>query len=135
MGSDVYTEHNAYEAGLGWTVKLDKPDFVGREACAYLKDQPLKRKLSCLTLNDVSAAIVGAEPIFGTNGHANEDAVGYVTSANFGYSVGQFIAYGYVPAAQSAVGTPMEIEYFGQRLAATVNHDPLFDAKMTRMKQ
>ena len=134
-GSDVYTEHNAYEAGLGWTVKLDKPDFVGREACAYLKDQPLKRKLSCLTLNDPKAAIVGAEPIFGANGHADTQAVGYVTSANFGYSVGQFIAYGYVPAAQSAVGTPMEIEYFGERLAATVNHDPLFDPKMARMKQ
>ena len=32
-GSDVYTEHTPYEAGLGWTVKLDKPDFVGRAAC------------------------------------------------------------------------------------------------------
>jgi glycine cleavage system aminomethyltransferase T len=133
-GSDVYTEHNPYEAGLGWTVKLDKADFIGRDACLALKDKPLKKKLCAMTLDDPQAAIVGAEPIFGANGHAGEQAIGYVTSANFGYSVGAFIAYGYLPVDCAAVGTKLEIEYFGQRLAATVAEDPMFDAKMTRLK-
>ena len=141
-GSDVYTEHNAYEAGLGWTVKLDKADFVGREACLKLKDKPLKKKLCAMTLDDPRAAIVGAEPIFtpqppggGANGTGDGSrALGYVTSANFGYSVGKFLAYGYLPVALATVGMPVEIEYFGERLAATVADDPVFDAKMARLK-
>ncbi|NJM41197.1 MAG: aminomethyl transferase family protein [Anaerolineae bacterium] len=140
-GSDVYTEHNPYEAGLGWTVKLDKADakghpidFIGREACLKLNDKPLKKKLCAMTLDDPRAAIVGAEPIFGASGHADGKAIGYVTSTNFGYSVGKFIAYGYLPGDLAAVGTKLEIEYFGQRLAATVAEDPRFDAKMVRLK-
>lgn len=145
-GSDVYTEHTPYEAGLGWTVKLDKPDFVGKAAAAAAKAAPLARKLACLTLDDPAAAAFGYEPILlpspggrgaGSEGenHAHGDAVlGYVTSGNFGYSVGKYIAYGYVPVAHAAVGTKLEIEYFGQRLAATVSDDPLFDPKMARLK-
>jgi glycine cleavage system aminomethyltransferase T len=135
-GTDVHTEHNPYESGLGWTVKLDKPsDFVGKAACAALKDQPLTRKLCCMTLDDPKAVLFGYEPIFGTNGHTSAHAVGYVTSANYGYSVGKFIAYGYLPADQAAPGTPVEIEYFGDRFKAVVAEEPLFDAKMARLKQ
>jgi glycine cleavage system aminomethyltransferase T/glycine/D-amino acid oxidase-like deaminating enzyme len=151
-GSDVYTEHNAYEAGLGWTVKLDKADatghpidFIGRDACLKLKDQPLKKKLCVMTLDDPQAAIVGAEPIFslprsdggGLRRQESSEgwgAIGYVTSANFGYSVGKFMAFGYLPSEMATVGTKLEIEYFGQRLGATVADDPMFDAKMTRLR-
>ena len=63
-----------------------------------------------------------------------EGALGYVSSANHGYSVGKFIAYGYLPIAHAATGSPVEIEYFGERLAATVTNEPVFDAKGTRMK-
>jgi dimethylglycine oxidase len=134
-GSDVHTEHSPYEAGLGWTVKLDKPgDFLGKVACATLKDKPLTKKLCCLTLEDRSAVLFGYEPVFGTNGHTREHAVGYVTSANFGYSVGHTIAFAYVPADQSAPGTRFEIEYFGQRFKATVGADPQYDAQMAKLK-
>jgi glycine cleavage system aminomethyltransferase T/glycine/D-amino acid oxidase-like deaminating enzyme len=128
-GTDVYTEYNPYESGLGWTVRLDKPDFVGREAAMRSKTQPLHKKLCCLTLDDRNAALIGYEPIF-----ANGAVIGHVTSANFGYSVGKFIAYGYLPVEHSAVGTPLEIMYFGERYAATVSPDPLFDARMTQLK-
>jgi glycine cleavage system aminomethyltransferase T/glycine/D-amino acid oxidase-like deaminating enzyme len=128
-GGDVYTEHTPYESGLGWTVKLSKGDFVGREACMSLKDQPLRKKLCALTLDDPNAAIMGAEPIM-----ADGQAVGFVTSANFGYSVGKFIVYGYLPPEHSALGTKLHIEYFGERLAATVAADPQWDVRMERLK-
>jgi len=57
-----------------------------------------------------------------------------VTSANYGYSVGKYIAYGYLPALHTAVGTQVAIEYFGERLAATVSDDPQFDPAMQRLK-
>ena len=63
-----------------------------------------------------------------------DHCVGHVTSANFGYSVGKHIAYGYLPADYAVEGTHLEIIYFGERLGATVAPDPLFDPKMTRLK-
>lgn len=130
-GGDVDTEHNAYEAGLGWTVRLDKPDFVGRAACVALKAKAPARKLCCLTLEEPDAVALGGEPIFAPGGTA---ALGYVTSANFGYSVGKFIVYGYLPAEHAAPGTRVEIEYFGERFPAVVARDPQFDAEMKRLR-
>ena len=67
--------------------------------------------------------VLGKEPII-----VDGRAVGYVTSADMGYSVGKYIAYGYLPAALATTGQPVEIVYFGQPLRATVADDPLFDS-------
>jgi len=128
-GGDVYTEYNAYEAGLAWTVKLSKPDFVGRDACLKLKEKPLKKKLACLVADDPKAMAFGYEPIF-----SNGACVGHVTSANYGYSIGKFMLYGYLPVAYANPGTQLEVEYLGERFAATVSQEPLWDAKMVRLK-
>jgi glycine cleavage system aminomethyltransferase T len=60
--------------------------------------------------------------------------VSYVTSANYGYSVGRGIVYGYLPVELAVEGTPVEVEYFGEQLAATVTNDPLWDPKGERQK-
>ena len=142
-GADIHTDYNPYEAGLGWAVKFDKGDFVGREALVKAKAAGLQRKLCAMTLNN-GGGLLGKEPIFATTPpmapsptlprQTGEGAIGYVTSANYGYSVGKFIAYGYLPIAHAAAGSAVEIEYFGERLAATVSDEPLFDAKGVRMK-
>ena len=125
-GTDVHTEYNPYEAGLGWTVRLDKESFLGKEAVAKMASPA--RKLSCLTLDEGGFAL-GAEPIL-----RGDECVGYVTSANYGYSVGASVVYGYLPAELAVVGTRFEIEYFGERVGATVAPDPLFDPEMDRLK-
>lgn len=127
-GADIHTDYNPYEAGIGWAVRLDKGDFLGREALVRAKEAGISRKLCCMTL-DGPGALLGKEPIL-----HNGEAVGYVASANYGYSVGAFVAYGYLPIALSAPGTAIEIEYFGERLPATVREEPLFDPKMARLK-
>jgi glycine cleavage system T protein len=128
-GSDIHSDYNPYEAGLGWTVKLNKGDFLGREALLKIKETGLSRKLCCLTLDDPQAVVLGKEPIY-----SGGQVVGYVTSANYGYSVGKFIAYGYLPLTHAAEGTKIEIDYFGQRLAAAVTKEPLFDPENFRLK-
>ncbi len=128
-GRDIYTEYNPYEAGMGWTVRPDKGDFIGREACLEAKEKPLKKKLACLTLDDPQATLFGYEPIF-----ANGRCIGHVTTSNYGYSIGRVIAYGYLPADQAAPGTRLDILYMGRRYPAVVARDPLFDPKSTRMK-
>ncbi len=128
-GTDVHTEYDAYESGLGWTVRLDKDDFIGAEASRQLSTSPLRRTLTCLTFDDRDGVAMGYEPIM-----AGDDCVGFVTSSNFGYSVGAQIAYGYLPPALAVEGTRLEIVYFGRRFGVTVAPDPLFDPKMERMK-
>ncbi|MBI3241113.1 MAG: FAD-dependent oxidoreductase [Chloroflexi bacterium] len=129
-GGDVTTEYNAYEAGLGWTVKLDKQDdFLGKAASKTIKEKGPKKKLCCLTLDNPRGAAFGYEPIF-----SNGACVGHVTSANYGYSVSKYILYGYLPKEYATVGAKLEIEYFGERHPVTVAPDPLFDPKGERMK-
>ena len=119
-GSDIHTEYDPFEAGLGWTVKLDKGNFLGRDALLARRERGLERRLSCMTLDDPEAVVLGKEPILD-----GERVLGYVTSSNRGYGVGKHIAYGYLPVRNAAPGIRVEIEYFGERLAATVAAEPL----------
>lgn len=127
-GSDIHTDYNPYEAGIGWAVRLDKGDFLGRTALVAAQEAGLTRKLCCLTL-DQPCGLLGKEPIV-----ANDQPIGYVTSTNYGYSIGKTIAYGYLPIAYAAAGARVQIEYFGDRHHATVAEEPLFDREMRRMK-
>ena len=128
-GTDMTTEHDPYEAGLGFAVKLDKGEFVGREALLRRKEESPRRKLSCLLLDDPSVVVMGSEPVY-----AEGRSVGYVTSAAYGYSIGQSIAYAWLPPGLSEEGAEVEIEYFGERHGATVAEEPLFDPAMKRMR-
>jgi glycine cleavage system aminomethyltransferase T len=121
-------EHDPYEAGLGFAVKLDKGEFIGKEALIKRKEN-VTRKLTCLTLTDETAVVVGKEPVF------DRDAcVGYVTSAAYGYTIGRGVAYAWLPAELSEVGTEVQIGYFGQRVDAVVAAEPLVDPKMERIR-
>ena len=128
-GADMHTEYNPYEAGLGFAVKPKKGDFVGREAIAPVQTAGPARRLSCLTLDEPGAVVMGKEPVW-----AGGQVVGYVTSAAYGFSIGAGIAYAYLPSALATAGTPVEIEYFGRCLPATVAADPLFDPEGARVR-
>lgn len=128
-GVDMTTEHDPYEVGLGFAVKPDKGDFVGREALLRRREEGPRRRLSCLLLDDPRVVVVGGEPV-----HSDGEAVGYVTSAAYGYSIGQSIAYAWLPPGLSEEGTKVEVQYFGERHGATVAEEPLFDPAMKRMR-
>ncbi len=128
-GADIHTEYTPYEAGLGFAVNLAKGDFLGRDALVRGKAEGVARRLCCLTLDDPRVVVMGKEPIL-----AGDDLLGYVTSANYGYSVGASIAYGYLPAAYATPGTPVTIQFFGTRYPATVAREPLYDPTNARLK-
>ncbi len=128
-GADIDEEHDPYEAGLGWAVKLDKGPFSGRETLARVKEAGVRRRLRCLVLDDPSVVLVGKEPIL--DGDA---AVGYVTSAALGASVGESIAYGYLPVERAEVGTVLGVYAEGERHAATVAAEPRFDPRNERLR-
>ena len=118
------TEKDPYQAGLDMFVKMEKGDFLGREA--LLSRSEPKKRLCCL---ETETSLLGKEPIY----HQNK-VVGYVTSTNYGYSVQKRLAYGYLPTALATPAQEVFIEYFGERYAATVIAEPVFDPKSERMR-
>ncbi|MFE0177571.1 FAD-dependent oxidoreductase [Streptomyces sp. NPDC059002] len=125
-GHDMTTEHDPYEAGVGFAVRMEKGDFVGRAALEALGAPT--RRLTPLLLDDPSAVVLGKEPVYVDGAPA-----GHVTSAAYGYTLGRCVAYAWLPVLDS--GTGVHIEYFGEKVSATVADEPLFDPKMTRIRR
>jgi glycine cleavage system aminomethyltransferase T/glycine/D-amino acid oxidase-like deaminating enzyme len=128
-GADIYTEYDVYEAGLGWTARLAKDDFIGRAATMAAKEEGLAKKLACMTIDDPACVPTGYEAIL-----HNGEPIGNVTSANYGYSVGTTIAYGYLPIRQSDPGTILTVRFLGKDYEATVMSEPLYDPRMAKVR-
>ena len=132
-GGDIYTEHNPYEASMDWLVKLKKGDFIGRDALVALKQEKLSRRLVTITLDDPNAVLTGNEPIFAASSNSNSDSngscIGQITSGNYGYSVGKYVAMGYLQTDYARPGTRLEVEYLAERHSAVVAEDVLFDQR------
>ena len=121
-GKDLHTEHNPYEAGLGWAVDLDT-EFIGKEAVAAAANgDNIDHEVACLTLDDEDAAVLDNRPVFEAGG---DDVLGYLHSAEYGYTVGRCVAYTYLPPEYAEPGTDVEILYEGDRYEATVREEPL----------
>jgi glycine cleavage system aminomethyltransferase T/glycine/D-amino acid oxidase-like deaminating enzyme len=129
LGADMDGETTPREAGMEHVVRMGKGDFVGRAALLERNAQPPRRKLACLTLDRPGDVVLGREPIL-----VEGRPAGYVTSANTGYSVGRHVAYGLLPVEAAETGRGVEIEYFGERLPATVQTEPLFDPEGKRLR-
>jgi len=129
--AEISPDYTPFEAGLGFAVKLDKGDFIGREALLKLKENGLQQKLSCMVLDDDRVVALGNEPIRTPGG---DEIISWVVSGGFGYSVGKSIIYGYLPLGYTKAGTQLEIEYFGEPVGAVVIKEPLWDPKGKRIK-
>ena len=127
-GSDIGPESDPYQGGLGFCVKLDKGEFIGRAALLKKREAPAKTKLACLVLDDPRSVALGSEPV-----RIGGKVAGRVTSGGYGYTVGRSIAYAYVPS-DTAVGTPVEVEIFGTWIAGEVAKDPLYDPTGSRVR-
>jgi 4-methylaminobutanoate oxidase (formaldehyde-forming) len=125
-GSDVTPEDTPYEAGLGFAVKPDKGEFIGRDA---LLTRPIGRSLACVVLEDPRSVALGSEPV-----RVAGETVGRVTSGGYGYTVERSIAYAYLPTAAAGPGTGVEVEIFGEWVAGVVTAEPLFDPTGERIR-
>lgn len=102
-GNDIDNTTNPLEAGLGWVVKFDKGDFIGREALLKIRESGIKRKL------------VGFEAV--DNGiprphnkiFINNQEIGYVTSGTFSPSLKKGIGMGYVGLPYTEPGERLTI--------------------------
>jgi len=128
-GADITPDETPYEAGLGFAVKLDKGDFVGREALVAGQEEQLDRRLACLVLDEPRAVALGSEPV-----RMDGEIVGRVTSGGYGYSVERSIAYAYVPAAATEPGCRVDVEIFGEWVEGSIAEEPLWDPAGERIR-
>jgi glycine cleavage system aminomethyltransferase T len=129
-GADISPDFSPFEAGLGRFVRMDKGDFIGREALVRQREAGIGRSLACLTVETGDALPHGDEPIFAGDGRV----VGYVSAADRGHVVGKTIALAYLPVELCAPGTLLEVEILGERCAATLVQAPLFDPANSRLR-
>jgi glycine cleavage system aminomethyltransferase T len=130
-GSDMTQEDDPYEAGIGFTVKLGKGDFVGRDALARRREAGRSRALAWVALDDPAHVVLGKEPVRLAD---RDEVVGYVRSAAYGYSVGRDLVTVMLPVDVARPGTALTIGWFGERLAATVVRDPVWDPSGERIR-
>jgi 4-methylaminobutanoate oxidase (formaldehyde-forming) len=127
---EISPDYNPLEAGMSFAVKLDKAEFIGKEALVELKKTGLMRKLCCLTLTDNRTIALGKEPIRTKDG----EVIGWVASGGYGYSVEKSIIFAYLPIEYANLGAEFEIEFFGEQVGAIVAQSPLWDPKGERIK-
>jgi 4-methylaminobutanoate oxidase (formaldehyde-forming) len=125
-GADITPDYTPYEAGLGFCVKLDAGDFIGREALLKARAEGPARRLLCFTL-EREASVHGGEAILRAG-----QTLGVTTSGGYGHTLGKSIVYGYVNA-EDAGHDDYEIEVFGEAIAATRHAKALYDANRSKI--
>jgi len=123
--------YGPFEAALERFVDLSKSDFIGREAALREKESGGKLRRVTFVVDATDADVVGDEPIW----HDGK-VIGWVTSGGYGHYVERSLAQGYVPRSLAVDTGPgaFEIEILGERRAATIAPEPLFDPQGRRMR-
>ena len=133
FGHDITDEDHVLEAGLGFAVKTDKGEFIGRDAVLRKKEQGLKRRLVQFRLKNPDEFCFHNEAIV-----RDGKIVSIITSGNYGHHLGGSIGMGYVPCegqnADDILGARYEIEIAGRRVAAEASLKPMYDPKADRVK-
>lgn len=119
-GHELDLDISPLEAGLAWTVKMSKGDFIGREALQRQKEEGIPRKLIGLTLSSRNL------PRSGDALYAGDRLIGKVTSGGISPSLGIPIALGLVEPSSAAVGEKIEVEGRRGRLEARIVERPFY---------
>ncbi|MBV9432276.1 MAG: FAD-dependent oxidoreductase [Hyphomicrobiales bacterium] len=132
-GADIGADTTPDEAGLGFAVRKDmgRP-FLGREALLAKRKAPLSRKLAIFTVDDPRIVLLGRETII-----RNGEAVGWLTSGGWGYTVATNIGLGYVRWAKGVTDEFLRageyrLDVAGEEVPARFHPLPLYDPTGSR---
>jgi aminomethyltransferase len=119
-GHEIDETTTLLEANLGWICKLDKGDFIGREALARQKEEGLKRKLVGFEVTDRGIARDNQEIV------VNGERVGKVTSGSPAPFLKKNIGFAYVLVEYASVGQEIEIDVRGRLVGAQIIKTPFY---------
>jgi len=133
FGHDITSEDHVLEAGLGFAVKKDKPNYIGREAVLDKQEKGLENRMVQFKLTDPEPLLYHNEPIV-----RDGEIVGYLSSGAYGHALGGAMGLGYVPckgeSAADVLGSTYEIDVAGVRVKAEASLKPMYDPKSERVK-
>jgi len=119
-GHEIDETTTLLEANLGWICKLDKGEFIGREALARQKEEGLKRKLVGFEVTDRGIARDDQEIV------VNGERVGKVTSGSPAPFLKKNIGFAYVPVEYASVGQEIQIDVRGRLVGAQIIKTPFY---------
>ena len=119
-GHELSDEISPLEANLGWICKLNKPDFIGREAMVKLKEQGLDRKLVGFEMKDKGIARDEFPVVI------EGEKIGIVTSGSPAPYLKKNIGLAFVPTEFAKVGQEIKIDVRGKLLAAEIVPLPFY---------
>ena len=133
FGHDITCEDHVLEAGLGFAVKTDKPNFIGRAAVLTKRQAGLETRLVQFKLTDPEPMVYHNEPIL-----RDGEIVGYLSSGAYGHHLGAAIGLGYVPCKgetpAQVLASRYEIDVAGVKVRAEASLRPMYDPTSQRMK-
>jgi aminomethyltransferase len=121
-GNELSDITNPLEAGLGWVVKLDKPDFVGKDPIQKAKAAGLKQSLVGLKLIERGIPRHGY-PVWDATG---QQVIGELTSGTQSPSTQQAVGIAMIDLAHAPVGTRVMVEIRGSKVAAEIIPTPFY---------
>jgi dimethylglycine dehydrogenase len=123
-GSDLTPDYTPFEAGLDRFVRMNKGDFIGREALEKQLAAGVPNRFVTFEVHGVTDADpLGNEPLFDQKGAM----IGRATAGYYGHTLGKSLGLGYIKPEHAAVGTEIEILILGERRRATVLVDSPYD--------
>ena len=134
-GHDINDLDTSVEAGLGFACAMDKSiAFIGREKVAEQKRDGVSRRVLQFALEDPEPLLHHNETIY-----RDGEAVGYVTSGSYGYTLGGAVGLGIVnhaagETAASLCQSSYDIDIAGTRFAATASARSMYDPKSERVR-
>jgi aminomethyltransferase len=120
-GHEISDTINVWEAGLDRFCKMEKPEFIGRDALEKAKASGLKRTLVGLEMIERGIARDG----YKVQDEAGRE-IGYVTSGSFAPYLKKNIALAYIPPKFAGLGTTVKVEIRGQGVKAQVVPTPFY---------
>jgi dimethylglycine dehydrogenase len=127
--ADLLTEFDPFETGLHRFVTLEKGDFVGKGALVRRRAAGVGRKRVTLQVHTREAPAPGGASVM-DDGHVR----GTITSGEWGHRVGMNLAYAFVEADKSAIGTPLQIDLCGQLVDAEVIAPSPYDPEFANLR-
>ncbi|MFC1785524.1 glycine cleavage system aminomethyltransferase GcvT [Candidatus Neomarinimicrobiota bacterium] len=118
-GNDIDSTTDPNEAGLGWITKVDKKNFIGREAIIDRKEK-MTRRLVCIEMLDKAIPRQGYEI------YVNDEKIGYFTSGGQSPSLQKGIGLAYINSPHTKSGTEIEVEIRGKRKKAVIVKPPFY---------
>jgi aminomethyltransferase len=120
-GNEMSDEINPYEAGLGWAVKLDKGDFIGRDALRAMRERGIGRRTVGFRMTER-----GGVPRSHYDVQVDGKTIGFVTSGTSSPTLGENIGLAVIDKQYAGVGKPLDIVIRGRAVRAEQVKTPFY---------